>query len=55
MAPIPSPARESLRGEYGRLWAEAILVGPPPIEAEGENDIPGNDEQARDELQDSTP
>lgn len=31
MTPIPSPARESLRDEYERLWTEGTFVGPPPL------------------------
>lgn len=34
ITPMPSPARESLRGLYERLWAEASLVGPQPVEDE---------------------
>ncbi|NHO84863.1 hypothetical protein [Micromonospora sp. CMU55-4] len=36
MTPIPSPARESLRNEYERLWREATLVGPTPAEDEAD-------------------
>ncbi|NMR29114.1 hypothetical protein [Crystallibacter degradans] len=50
LTPIPSPARESLRDEYERIWTEATLVGPPPLEAEGENN-----EQEPDEPQDNVP
>lgn len=32
LTPMPSPAREALREEYERLWMEAELVGPQPIE-----------------------
>lgn len=34
MSPMPSPARESLRDEYDRLWADAKLVGPEPEDDE---------------------
>jgi len=34
MTPMPSPARQSLRAEYERLWTEAVLVGPQPDEGE---------------------
>jgi hypothetical protein len=37
MTPIPSPARESLRDEYERLWSEATLVGPSPAEEDPNN------------------
>jgi len=30
MSPLPSPARESLRDEFERAWADATLVGPEP-------------------------
>jgi len=42
MTPIPSPARESLRHEYERLWSEAALVGPNPVK-EGADEDPDND------------
>lgn len=54
MTPIPSPARETLRVEYERLWTEATLVGPPPIEAEDEDNGPGDDEQEPEEPQDKS-
>jgi hypothetical protein len=38
MTPIPSPARESLRDEYERLWSEATLVGPSPAEEDADED-----------------
>ncbi|MFE0590319.1 hypothetical protein [Micromonospora echinospora] len=38
MTPIPSPARESLRSEYERLWSEATLVGPSPAEEEADEE-----------------
>lgn len=38
MTPMPSPARESLRDEYERLWADATLVGPIPDEDTGDDD-----------------
>jgi len=52
MTPIPSPAREPLRGEYERLWTEATLVGPPPLEDEDGNDVTGEDGRAPEEPQD---
>lgn len=33
VSPMPSPARESLKAEYERLWSEAVLVGPRSPEA----------------------
>ncbi|MEU8166837.1 hypothetical protein AB0B97_10015 [Micromonospora sp. NPDC049004] len=41
MTPIPSPARESLRDEYERLWSEATLVGPSTAEEEAD-EAPNN-------------
>lgn len=40
MSPVPSPARESLRVEYERLWADALLVGPQPDEDEDDDEEP---------------
>lgn len=42
LVPIPSPARESLRDTYERLWAEATLIGPQPV-AEEQDEGDGDD------------
>lgn len=44
VSPMPSPARESLRDEYDRLWADAKLVGPGPEEGpEDDSSAPVDD------------
>lgn len=40
MSPLPSPARDSLRDEYERLWADASLVGPEPDEEDEDDEEP---------------
>ena len=46
MTPIPPPARESLLSEYGRLWEEATLVGPP---SRDEDDTEDEEEKAEED------
>ncbi|OBG00708.1 hypothetical protein A5773_04260 [Mycobacterium sp. 852014-52450_SCH5900713] len=48
LVPIPSPARETLRDTYERLWEEATLIGPRPVsdeEEESDADDGGSEER----------
>ncbi|MGV0859894.1 hypothetical protein ABQE96_12035 [Mycobacteroides chelonae] len=46
LTPIPSPARESLKDEYERLWLEASPVGPPSTDGAKEpKDMDGTEDE----------
>jgi hypothetical protein len=49
MSEMPATASNALRDEYAQLWAEAELVGPPPVEDEQLEDEGDQDEGDQDE------
>jgi hypothetical protein len=52
MSEMPATASNALRDEYAQLWAEAELVGPPPVEdeqLEDEGDQDDGDEGDQDD------
>ena len=52
LTPMPSGAREVLRETYERLWADASLVGPQPVEDETDGEDDESDADDADESED---